>query len=83
MTAEHYLTTYHGRELLNRYSINQLSTWIIYGESCNPDGYCTEPILGVFTGTLQDAIKVAVSQPKFVTWGTGGKIRECNVLTLE
>lgn len=55
--------------------------WQLNGEDPNCDmcGPHSRPNLGVFQGTLSDAIDHAVDLPNFCTWGGGGFIARANV----
>jgi hypothetical protein len=57
--------------------------WQIYGEdpNCDLQGPHSRPNLGVFQGTLSDAIDYAVDLPEFFTWGGGGTIEPVQVTT--
>jgi hypothetical protein len=75
--VEKYLHhTHPGKELLKRHELLEVGLWRIRGEDPNCDfgGHHHQPDLGVFEGTLDDAIKYAVNLDGFWTWGGGGNI---------
>ena len=81
--ARDYLArSYSGRKLLENHSLNEKGLWMIKGEDPNCDfgGSHHNPEIGVFNGTLEQATVYAVQQPKFYTWGSGGKIEKINVI---
>lgn len=57
---------------------NKVRRWKIYGEDQNADlgGPHSNPYLGDFTGTFEEAAEYAISLPSFFTWGGGGYIKE-------
>ena len=61
-------------------SYDQQGTWAFFGETDAPDSpHATEPLLGVFRGSLREAIEIAVTIPRFVSWGGGGRISAVEV----
>jgi len=74
---ERFLGTYYGKNLLEKYSLDQEGLWQILGEDPNCDfgGYHYQPDLGIVEGKLRDVIDYAVELPGFWTWGGGGDIR--------
>lgn len=68
--------SYSGRDLQRRYSLGEYGIWEIKGEDSNADmgGSHHMPSLGLVEGTLEQAIRHAVSLDRFYTWGAGGSI---------
>jgi hypothetical protein len=81
MTLEQFKETRHGKALFAVYTPKETGIWGIYGETDDPGGSCFTPLLGVFIGTMADAMEVAVAQKRFVSWGGGGDLRKLTVLT--
>jgi hypothetical protein len=73
-------TSYSGRELLKKHSLNEYGIWEVRGEdpNCDLGGAHYQPKLGFFEGTLEQVIRKAVSIPGFYTWGGGGDIKKNN-----
>lgn len=81
MTVERYLQTIPGRELSKLHLLHEKKIWGIWGELEAPDSpHAVNPFLGVYDGTLLDAIQVALKTQNFITWGGGGIIRPVPVL---
>ena len=78
---DRYLKTYSGRDLLKKHTFLEVGSWAIYGEDPNCDfgGHHHEPFLGVFHGTLEDAIAHAVDLSGFWQWGGGGRIKATHI----
>lgn len=74
--------SYGGRQLLNKYPLDEYGVWEVRGEDENPDlgGYHHEPFIGVFEGKLKDVIMEAVAHPNFWSWGSGGSIYKKNIV---
>lgn len=74
--------TYSGKKLLENHSLSESGMWQIKGEdpNCDLGGTHYQPDLGVFEGTLKEALKYAVTHPKFYTWGGGGNLSKINVI---
>lgn len=73
---DHYITTYSGRTLLSKHSLDETGVWQVFGEDPNCDfgGHHHEPFLGLIEGKLDDVIYEAVSYSGFFQWGGGGRI---------
>ncbi len=85
MTAQEYLTkTYSGKRLQEQYPLTTNGTWIIKGESENPDftGSHYEPTLACVKGTLEKAVNYAVELPNFFTYGGGGRLEKVALIIL-
>jgi hypothetical protein len=74
-----YFATYAGQHL--DYPLDEVATWQIFGEDPNCDfgGSHSNPDLGLFTGTLLEAITHAVELKGFWQWGGGGHFRKVTV----
>lgn len=82
----HYTkTTYVGRNLLQRHSLDETGVWNVQGEdpNCDLDGRHYEPFLFMAEGTLRDVIYEAIQTSGFWTWGGGGRITKIDVRTLK
>jgi hypothetical protein len=69
-------SSYSGKRLLEKHSLNETGTWRIRGEDPNCDfgGHHHNPDLGTVEGRLEDVIRYAVGVSGFYTWGHGGDI---------
>lgn len=69
-------TSYSGRELREKHSLDEEGTWRIRGEDPNCDfgGAHYQPELGTVEGKLRKVIEHAVQLSDFYTWGGGGDI---------
>jgi len=69
-------TSYAGRALLKKYSLEDYGTWKILGEdpNCDLSGPHSQPDLGTLEGKLEDVIRKAVKMDGFWNWGGGGNI---------
>lgn len=83
------LNSYNGSKLLREYPLSTIGTWQIFGEdpNCNFGGHHHQPLLDTVYGTLDSAIRHAVSLPSWYTWGgtwggSGGDIKPVKVKTL-
>ena len=78
-------TSYSGRDLLKKYSLEDEGTWQVCGEdpNCDMGGHHSNPYLGTFSGKLKDVIKIAVGLPGFFTWGGGGNLKRINIVVVE
>lgn len=75
---KHYIgTCFSGKELLKKHDLSEIGEWEVFGEDPNCDfgGPHHEPFLGVFRGSLEDVIDIAVNLPGFWQWGSGGDIK--------
>lgn len=74
-------TSYSGKKLLEKHSIDDYGMWKILGEDPNCDfgGHHHNPDLGTVEGRLDDVIRYAVSLDRFFTWGSGGDIVKISV----
>ena len=74
-------SSYSGKKLLEKHSLNEEGTWRIRGEDPNCDfgGSHYKPELGTVEGRLEDVIRYAVAQPDFFTWGSGGDITKVSI----
>lgn len=74
-------SSYSGKKLLEKHSLNETGTWRIRGEDPNCDfgGSHYQPDLGTVEGRLEDVIRYAVSKPNFFTWGSGGDITKVEI----
>jgi hypothetical protein len=73
-----YITGRDGRELVAKYGLDCEKTWEVLGEdnSCGgPFDQPQVPQLGLFRGKLSEVIAIAVMEPRWFSWGGGGKIR--------
>lgn len=77
-------TSYSGKKLLVKHSLNEVGTWRIRGEDPNCDfgGAHYQPELGTVEGRLEDVIRYAVKLPGFYTWGGGGDILKVEIRKL-
>ena len=73
-----YKKTYSYGYLIQKHKLSDYGVWEVYGEdpNCDLGGYHNQPFLGVYEGTLECVIKVAVHLPGFWTWGGGGTIKK-------
>lgn len=71
-----FLRTYSGSKLLEKHQLSEEGTWEVRGEdpNCDLGGPHHEPFLGVYSGRLEDVIRMAVDLPGFWQWGGGGRI---------
>ncbi len=69
-----YKKTYAGARLLEKYSLDTQGIWRIRGEdpNCDLGGHHHQPDLGLFDGTLREAIEHGTGLPGFWQWGAGG-----------
>lgn len=76
---ERYKGTYEYKLLLDTVKDwKGVYTWLVYGEEPNCDfGGC--PLLGVYTGSLNDVVKEVVNLKGFWAWGAGGSIKQITV----
>ena len=74
-------SSYSGKKLLEKHSLNETGTWRIRGEdpNCDLGGSHYQPDLGTVEGRLEDVIRYAVSKPNFFTWGSGGDITKVEI----
>lgn len=80
-----YSTTWPGGKLLEKYpDLKTFGIWHIYGEdpNCDLGGHHHEPFLGTYKGTLQKVLEAAFANPRFYTWGGGGRIEKISIAEL-
>jgi hypothetical protein len=67
-------TSWAGKDLLIKHSLDEEGIWEIYGEDPNCDfgGHHHTPKLGTVQGKLRDVIMYGASLPSFWQWGSGG-----------
>lgn len=75
--VDNFLRGYSGKELMKKHNLSDFGKWEILGEDPNCDfaGTHTQPHIAYVEGTLEEAIKYAVKQPRWETWGGGGTIK--------
>jgi hypothetical protein len=73
-----FLTTWSGRDLLERHSLDEYGQWNVHGEdpNCDLGGSHSCPYLGLLEGKLRDVIAEAVEMDRFWQWGGGGEIKK-------
>lgn len=76
--------SYYSREYNYKNRLDEIGIWHIEGEDPNADfgGHHYTPDLGYYRGTLEQAIRKAVSIKKFYSWGAGGDITKIEVIEL-
>lgn len=76
-----YLSTYSGRSLLEKHSLDDVGMWQVRGEdpNCDMGGSHHMPEMGVYEGRLRDIIEMAVEMPRFWQWGAGGSFELISV----
>ncbi len=74
-------TTYSGKALLKKHSLDEEGVWQIYGEdpNCDMGGSHHEPLLDTVSGTLRDAVAYGVTLRSFWQWGGGGRFERVEV----
>lgn len=74
-------STYSGRQLLTKHSLSEEGVWEIRGEdpNCDLGGTHYQPRLGVYSGTLEKVLEIAVQKPSWAQWGGGGDIIKINI----
>lgn len=79
-----FLQGYSGKGLLEKHYLADTGVWEVRGEdpNCDLGGYHHQPSLGLVSGHLSDAIRWAVQQPSFYSWGGGGDIIKRSVTQL-
>jgi hypothetical protein len=84
-SLERYKNTYSYKELIKKYSLDQVGIWEVRGEDANCDfgGSHHMPVLFHVHGKLQEVIENAVEQKGFWTWGAGGDFRLIRVLPID
>jgi hypothetical protein len=78
-------SSYGGKKLLEKHSLNEVGIWQIRGEdpNCDMGGAHYQPNLGTVEGRLEDVIRYAVKLPEFYTWGSGGNIEKIEIRKLK
>lgn len=74
-------STYSGKRLLEKHSLDEEGVWKILGEdpNCDMGGYHHQPELGTYSGTLQKVLEIAVQKSNWSAWGGGGDIVKLNI----
>ena len=64
------------QNLLAKGDLNEVGTWLVYGEDDNPDwgGQHISSLLFTLVGTYREAVEAALKDLRFTTWGAGGYI---------
>lgn len=73
-----FIQSRNGRELIREYGLDCEKTWEVLGEDNSYGGMFDRsdvPTIGLFKGKLHDVIIAAVSDPRWYSWGGGGRIR--------
>ena len=78
---EQYEKTYNYADLIKKYRLDEDGTWGVEGEdpNCDLGGSHIPPVLGTFTGKLEDVLNHVVTLSGFWTWGGGGTIKKITV----
>lgn len=74
-----------GQMLLSKgYSLSEFGLWQVKGEdpNCDLGGSHINPDLGIFEGTLKDALIYAVSHKGFYQWGAGGYVTKVDTIKI-
>jgi hypothetical protein len=81
IVAMYIKSTYTGKRLLEKHSLEEEGYWKILGEdpNCDLGGYHHQPDLGTYSGTLQKVLEIAVQHSNWAAWGGGGDIVKVNV----
>lgn len=81
IVATYIKSTYTGKRLLEKHSLEEEGYWKILGEdpNCDLGGHHHQPDLGTYFGTLQKVLEIAVQHSNWRTWGGGGDIVKVNV----
>lgn len=84
-SREDWLNRYSGKQLLKYHTLDEKGTWEIFGEDPNADwsGCHQQPSLGLYQGTLDQVINIAVSLNSFWQWGAGGNIEKRTITIIE
>ena len=83
-TRDSYLKTHEGKKLLAKHTLNEKGLWQVTGEDTSCGGPWDRPNcpdLGVYEGTLNDVIDIALDEKRFFSYGSGGKIELVKVKT--
>ena len=74
--------TYSGRKLLEKHSLDEVGMWKVRGEdpNCDLGGTHIQPDLGIFEGTLKQALEYGVMHHNFYTWGGGGDFEKITLI---
>jgi hypothetical protein len=78
---EHFLSTYSGKELLKKHSLEETGIWHVWGEdpNCDLGGAHVSPFLGTFEGRLADVLTEVTKLGGFWTWGSGGRLEKTSL----
>lgn len=78
---EQYEKTYNYANLIKKYNLNEIGIWGVEGEdpNCDLGGSHFPPVLGTFTGKLEDVLNHVIALPGFWSWGGGGTIKKITV----
>ena len=82
LVTDYLNNTTNGKALLEVHSLKEKSIWQVYGEDpdCHTPGEVKpEVLLTTVQGTLEQALKVAVSFHSFYKMGCGGRINEVKI----
>ena len=80
---EYLERTYSGKKLAEKHpNLDVRAVWQVKGEdpNCDLGGSHIQPDLGLFEGSLKEALEWAVNHPNFYTWGGGGDIYEAKII---
>lgn len=64
---------------------DKISTWEILGEdpNCDLGGAHYQPKLGIYQGKYEDIVSHALGMSAFISWGSGGDIKEVKIQTVD
>ena len=82
LVATYLKDTVNGKAILEVHSLKEKSIWQVFGEDpdCHTPGEVKpEVLLTTVQGTLEQALRVAVSFPSFYKMGCGGRINEVKI----
>ena len=82
LVTEYLNNTVNGKNLLEVHSLKEKSIWQVFGEDpdCHTPGEVKpEVLLTTVQGTLEQALRIAVSYTSFYKMGCGGRINEVKI----